>query len=137
MIGLNSSFNFPYFSVSAMKVLIVESECELRLIWQRALERLGVQVVLVTDQATAVQALRDQSFELIILDLVLENGSAFAISDFANYRRPAAQVMFVTNTSFFSDGSIFQHCSNACAYVQSATAPEDIAMMVTHYAARA
>ncbi len=137
MIGLNSSFNFPYFSVSAMKVLIVESECELGMIWQRALERLGVQVVLVTDQATAVQALRDQSFELIILDLVLENGSAFAISDFANYRRPAAQVMFVTNTSFFSDGSIFQHCSNACAYVQSATAPEDIAMMVTHYAARA
>ena len=137
MIGLNSSFNFPYFSVSAMKVLIVESECELWLIWQRALERLGVQVVLVTDQATAVQALRDQSFELIILDLVLENGSAFAISDFANYRRPAAQVMFVTNTSFFSDGSIFEHCSNACAYVQSATAPEDIAMMVTHYAARA
>ena len=137
MIGLNCSFNFPYFSVSAMKVLIVESECELGLIWQRALERLGVQVVLVTDQATAVQALRDQSFELIILDLVLENGSAFAISDFANYRRPTAQVMFVTNTSFFSDGSIFQHCSNACAYVQSATAPEDIAMMVTHYAARA
>ena len=137
MIGLNSSFNFPYFSVSAMKVLIVESECELGMIWQRALERLGVQVVLVTDQATAVQALRDQSFELIILDLVLENGSAFAISDFANYRRSAAQVMFVTNTSFFSDGSIFQHCSNACAYVQSATAPEDIAMMVTHYAARA
>ena len=137
MIGLNSSFNFPYFSVSAMKVLIVESECELGLIWQRALERLGVQVVLVTDQATAVQALRDQSFELIILDLVLENGSAFAISDIANYRRLAAQVMFVTNTSFFSDGSIFQHCSNACAYVQSATAPEDIAMMVTHYAARA
>lgn len=137
MIELNSSFNFPYFSVSAMKVLIVESECELGLIWQRALERLGVQVVLVTDQATAVQALRDQSFELIILDLVLENGSAFAISDFANYRRPAAQVMFVTNTSFFSDGSIFQHCPSACAYVQSATAPEDIAMMVTHYAARA
>ena len=137
MIGISRSFNFPYFSVSAMKVLIVESECELGLIWQRALERLGVQVVLVTDQATAVQALRDQSFELIILDLVLENGSAFAISDFANYRRPAAQVMFVTNTSFFSDGSIFQHCSNACAYVQSATAPEDIAMMVTHYAARA
>jgi len=137
LIGLNSSFNFPYFSVSAMKVPIVESECELGLIWQRALERLGVQVVLVTDQATAVQALHDQSFELIILDLVLENGSAFAISDFANYRRPAAQVMFVTNTSFFSDGSIFQHCSNACAYVQSATAPEDIAMMVTHYAARA
>lgn len=136
MIGISRSFNFPYFSVPAMKVLIVESERELGLVWQRALERLGVKAVLVTAQGAAVQALRDQDFDLIVLDLVLENGSAFAISDFANYRRPAAQVMFVTNTSFFSDGSIFQHCSNACAYVQSATAPEDIALMVTHYAAR-
>ena len=101
MIGINSSFNFPYFSMSAMKVLIVESEYELGLVWQRALERFGVKVALVADQSTAVQALRNQSFDLIVLDLVLENGSAFAISDFANYRRPAAQVMFVTNTSFF------------------------------------
>ena len=98
--------------------------------------RLGVKVILVTTQTKAIQALRIQEFDLIVLDLVLENGSVFAISDFANYRRPGAKVMFVTNTSFFSDGSIFQHCSNACAYVQSATAPEDIAMMVTHYAAR-
>ena len=119
-----------------MKVLIVESEYELGLVWQRALERFGVKVVLVADQSTAVQALQNQNFDLIVLDLVLENGSAFAISDFANYRQPAAQVMFVTNTSFFSDGSIFKHCSNACAYVQSATPPVDIAMMVNHYAAR-
>lgn len=136
MLELNSSFIFPYFSVSAMKVLIVESKYELGLVWQHALERFGVKVVLVADQSTAVQALQNQHFDLIVLDLVLENGSAFAISDFANYRRPAAQVMFVTNTSFFSDGSIFKHCSNACAYVQSATPPEDIAMMVTYYAAR-
>ena len=134
MLELNSSFIFPYFSVSAMKVLIVESEYELCLVWQRAVERFGVKVVLVADQSTAVQALQNQNFDLIVLDLVLENGSAFAISDFANYRRPAAQVMFVTNTSFFSDGSIFQHCSNACAYVQSETPPEDLAAMVEHYA---
>ena len=125
MIGINSSFIFPYFSVSAMKVLIFESEYALGLVWQRALERFGVKLVLVADQSTVVQALRDHSFDLIVLDLVLENGSAFAISDFANYRRPAAQVMFVTNNG-----------SNACAYVQSATPPEDIAMMVNHYAAR-
>ena len=91
-----------------MRVLIVESEYELGLVWKRALMRLGVKVILVTSQTKAIQALRIQEFDLIVLDLVLENGSAFAISDFANYRRPAAKVMFVTNTSFFSDGSIFQ-----------------------------
>ena len=84
-----------------MRVLIVESEYELGLVWKRAMMRLGVKVILVTTQTKAIQALRIQEFDLIVLDLVLENGSAFAISDFANYRRPGAKVMFVTNTSFF------------------------------------
>ena len=36
-------------------------------------------------------------------------GVAMAVADFASYRRPEARVIFVTNTSFFSDGSIFAH----------------------------
>ena len=71
---------------------------------------------------------------MIVLDLVLGEGSAFAVADFASYRRPQARIIFVTNTTFFSDGSIFSICPNACAYVQSATPPEDIAAMVEHYA---
>ena len=85
----------------------------------------------------AVKALMQDEFDIIVLDLVLKNGSTFAISDFANYRRPKARVVFVTNTSFFSDGSIFQHCSNACAYLQSETPPDDLVAMVEHYAERA
>ena len=57
LIGINSSFNFPYFSVSAMKVLIIESEYELGLVWKRALERFGVKVVLVADQRVLSQIL--------------------------------------------------------------------------------
>jgi hypothetical protein len=39
----------------------------------------------------------------------------------------------VTNTSFFSDGSIFAFASNACAFVRRGTPPEDLAAMVEHY----
>ena len=46
----------------------------------------------------------------------------------------SAKVVFVTNSSFFSDGSIFQHASNAAAFVKSSTPPEDLTAMVTHYA---
>ena len=49
----------------------------------------------------AVKALMQDDFDTIVLDLVLKNGSAFAISDFANFRRPKARVIFVTNKSFF------------------------------------
>ncbi len=118
-----------------MNVLIVESKPELGKLWQRHLERQGADVELVHSQQDAILALYRKDFEIIVLDLVLAEGSALAVADFASYRRPEARVLFVTNTSFFSDGSIFAHSSNACAYVQSETPPEDLAAMVEHYAA--
>ncbi|WP_425046650.1 response regulator transcription factor [Primorskyibacter sp. S87] len=118
-----------------MKVLIVESNPDLGKLWQRHLERQGSDVTLVPSQEAAILALYGTEFEIIVLDLVLDQGSALAVADFASYRRPEARVIFVTNTSFFSDGSIFAHSPNACAYVQSETPPEDLAAMVEHYAA--
>jgi DNA-binding NtrC family response regulator len=117
-----------------MNVLIVESQSELGLLWQRHLERLGAEVSLASSQEGAIAKLYSEDFDIIVLDLVLRQGSALAVADFASYRRPGAQVIFVTNTSFFSDGSIFAHSPNACAYVQSNTPPEDLAAMVEHYA---
>lgn len=117
-----------------MNVLIVESHLELGTLWQRHLERQGAIVSLASSEEDAIANLYSGDFDIIVLDLVLRHGSALAVADFASYRRPDAQVIFVTNTSFFSDGSIFAHSPNACAYVQSGTPPEDLAAMVEHYA---
>jgi DNA-binding response OmpR family regulator len=118
-----------------MYVLIVEQNHELGVLWKKALARQGAIATLVSSQDEAIAHLRNYNVDVIVLDVMLTEGSAFAVSDFANYRRPKARVIFVTNTSFFSDGSIFQHCSNACAFVQSASPPEDLAAMVQHYGA--
>lgn len=118
-----------------MHVLIVETNLALGMVWARHLERFGVRVVLAQSQADAIQALTDTEFDVIILDLVLGEGSALAVSDFACYRQPKARVIFVTNTGFFSDGSIFQFCVNAAALVPSTTPPEDLAALVEHQAA--
>jgi DNA-binding NtrC family response regulator len=118
-----------------MNVLIVESQHHLGALWQRHLERQGAIVSRATSQEDAIASLYSRDFDVIVLDLVLEQGSALAVSDFASYRRPKARVIFVTNTSFFSDGSIFAHSPNACAFVQSSTPPEDLAAMIEHYAA--
>lgn len=116
-----------------MRVLIVESDPDLGTLWKRHLERQNAEVVLVRSQALAIEALQSRDFEIIVLDLVLHDGSALAVADFASYRWPKARVIFVTNTSFFSDGSIFRHSPNACAFVQSQTPPEDLVAMVEHY----
>lgn len=118
-----------------MHVLIVESNPSLGMLWARHLERFGVRVVLAQSQDDAIQALSDTMFEVIVLDLVISGGAALAVSDFACYRQPSARVIFVTNTSFFSDGSIFQFCGNAAAILPSTTPPEDLAALVEHHAA--
>ncbi|MEO0391543.1 MAG: response regulator [Pseudomonadota bacterium] len=118
-----------------MKVLIVESEAALAKLWSQHLGRIGALTYIATDQDAAIDYLAENAPDVIIMDLVLDNGSALAVADFASYRRPETRVIFVTNTSFFSDGSIFSHVQNACAFVQTYTPPEDLVAMVEHYAA--
>ncbi|MEP2531104.1 response regulator [Shimia sp.] len=116
-----------------MRVLIVENEYDLGKIWQSHMERLGVEANLVTSYAAAVTVLESEVYDVMVLDLVLENGAALALSDFAAYRHPDVQVVFVTNTTFFSDGSIFNHSANVCAFMPTGTPPDDLAAMVEHY----
>jgi DNA-binding response OmpR family regulator len=116
-----------------MDVLIVESTAELAQLWQRHLERQGALVTIATSGDAAVTRLTEGSFDVIILDLVLAHGSALAVADYAQFRLPDSSVIFVTDTSFFSDGSIFSLSANARALVQTSTPPEDLAAMVAHY----
>jgi DNA-binding NtrC family response regulator len=122
-----------YSRLQTTRVLIVESVPELATLWQSHLVRWGMSASFVTTQDAAIAHLAEYEIDIIILDLVIEDGSALAVSDYANYRQPDARVIFVTNTSFFSDGSIFAHSANARAFVQTNTPPEDLAAMVAHY----
>ncbi len=88
-------------------------------------------------EAEAIGSLQEGVIDVIVLDLVLIGGSAFAVADFASYRQPWARVVFVTDTSFFSDGSIFRHIPNACAFLPAGTPPCDLAAVVDHYGAPA
>lgn len=116
-----------------MQVLIVESNPDLAEVWKRHLERLCGPVAVVGSQDQAIAWLQREHTDVIVLDLVLEDGSAFAVADFASYRQPDARVIFVTSSSFFSDGSIFNLVPNACGFFPLETRPEDLAEIVAHY----
>ena len=101
--------------------------------WQRHLERLNCDVDVVPTADAALEHLRERAYRVIILELSEKDGDALALSDYASYRCPEARVVFVTQSSFFSDGSIFQHSTNVCACLPCATRPDDLAAMVEHY----
>lgn len=115
-------------------VLIVESSEKLARLWQNHLQRSGVKVRTAFTQDEALAMLETHRFQVIILDVMLDGGNALAVADVAQFRMPEARVIFVTNSTFFSDGSIFKLCANACAYLPCATPPDDLTSMVHHYA---
>ncbi|MEM7472464.1 MAG: response regulator [Pseudomonadota bacterium] len=116
-----------------MRVLIVESDPNLGQIWCNHIQRLGADVSMLRSQGDAVEALQDDLFDVLILDLELTLGSAMAVADYASYRRPDCKVIFVTSNSFFSDGTIFNYMANAAALIPLATKPEDMAALVEHH----
>ena len=117
-----------------MRILIVESNTDLSDIWAGHLQRQGAEVVILPDADKAIEWLRTETVDVVVANLIQRAGSALALADVIAWRSPDTSVVFVTDTTFFSDGSIFAHAQNACAYVPSGTKPEDLAAMVEHYA---
>ncbi|MEL6684684.1 MAG: hypothetical protein AAFN63_04480 [Pseudomonadota bacterium] len=91
-------------------------------------------MTLVNSAEAALLAIEETEFDVVVLDLVLAEGSAFAVADLVRFRQPDANVVFVTDTTFFSDGSIFNHAANARALIETTTPPKDLAAIVHHYA---
>ena len=114
-------------------ILIVASNPELSTLWARHLERQKHSVVVVTDQASAVDFLCEQAPDVLVLDVMLEDGSALAVADFASYKSPSTRIVFVTRNSFFSDGSLFQHNPNTAAIIPERTNPTDLAEIVAYH----
>ena len=116
-----------------MEVLIVESNSDLATLWASHLRRNCQNVIYAPTQEQAIAQIETRTFNVIILNLVLTGGSAISIADYARFRHPETNIVFVTDTAFFSDGSIFGLMPNARAFIDSGTPPEDLAAIVEHY----
>lgn len=116
-----------------MRALIVQRNENLGGVWQRHLERLEVEVTLVQSAESALNLIAVESFDVIVLDLMPVEVGALAVADLVRFRQPRANIVFVTDTTFFSDGSIFNYAANARAFVKTATPPQDLAAIVHHY----
>lgn len=119
-----------------MRALIVESDKQRGLDWQHYLRGLDVDTTLATSGSQALTLIETRVFDVIVLNLVLAEGGALAVADLAFFRQPDANVVFVTDTTFFSDGSIFRHSANARAFIEARTPPEDVAAIVHHYGSK-
>ena len=119
-----------------MLVLIVEPDDGRAALWARHLEGQGAETARAETRADAIRVLRERDVAVVVLNLGLPGEGAFAVSDYASYARPGAKVLFVSASDMLTDGSVFRYASNACGFLGLDTAPEDIAALAMHHAAR-
>lgn len=115
-----------------MRVLIAENNADLGRFWGRFLERRGCTVTLATTQKEATAAMRFHDFDALVIDLILPDGGAIALSDYATYRFPDIAIITVTSTDFFSDGSLFSVIPNARGIMRAPFRPDDLAALLEH-----
>lgn len=116
-----------------MRILLVQHDRGISELWAGFLQRHEIDVVSAYTQSAAIDLLRFEMFDALVLDLVLPDGGAIAISDYATYRYPDVPIVAVTSTSFFSDGSIFELIPNARSLMRSPVCPDDLAAVLEHY----
>ncbi len=114
------------------QVLIVEAQESLGKLWQNFLKRQGFEVALAVSQKDAIDSLRFDQWDVLVIDLMLPNSSVLAISDFASYKNPDISIIVVSASSFFSDGSIFELLPNARGFMNQPIEPDDLAAVVDH-----
>ncbi|MEE9454522.1 MAG: response regulator [Paracoccaceae bacterium] len=116
-----------------MRILLVQHNKGLSEMWSLFLRKQGLEVVQAFTQSEAVEQLMFDSFDALILDIVLPDGGAIAISDYATYRQPDVPIIAVTSSSFFSDGSIFELMPNAKSLMRTPLRPDDLVAVLEHY----
>lgn len=117
-----------------MSVLIVEHDAAQAAIWADALAAQGYATDIALNQADAIRILRFKSYDIMVLQLILPDGGAIALADYACYRNPDVAIVTLTAPGFFSDGSIFQIIPNARSILAVPVPTEDLLAIVDHVA---
>ncbi len=92
----------PIFDVSNARVLIVDDDPDVLDIEARLLRQHGYQVTTMSNCAAAKQALRSQSFHLVLTDLYLEpDGLGYELAEVASGCQPRVPAILVTGRPSF------------------------------------
>jgi len=81
---------------AAARILVVDDEAHVRSMIAATLERQGYEVTLASGGRHAMDAIEQQSFELILTDIVMQDGNGLALLERIHAESPSLPVIMVT-----------------------------------------
>ncbi|MGG7567682.1 response regulator [Rhodovulum sp. DZ06] len=115
-----------------MKCLVADDNADLAELWAIALRADGHDVTCCTDGNQAVNQMRVQDFDLLVLDLFMPGGGALSLARVAVYNNPDAQVMVITGADCFAYGELLEMGDNIAMVLRKPVSPQDLRSFVTH-----
>ncbi len=118
-----------------MKLLIVEDDPNLSLLWGSVFSGRGHEVVVSDNAAEARKILLNGSVDLILLDLYLGRDSGLSVAAMAAYSHPSCKVIVVTGSSAFAYGELFELSSNIASVLRKPVDIEHLVAVCDHLTA--
>ena len=115
-----------------MYILIVEDDVLVGEVFRDALQDAGHRVVLTHDNDTAVEALFQGGFDLIVADLTIGGDTSIPTLDCARAFCPEAEIILVTDGGLFPNGDLHYAISDVAYRIQKPVMVDELAGLAAH-----
>lgn len=116
-----------------MKVLILEDDRTLAEVFRDALEAEGHSASTANSNEEAFALLRNDRYDILIFDLLIDGETSIPVLDFANFAQPDAEVILVTGSGLFPRGELHYSISDVSYRIQKPVKLADLIHVVDHF----
>ena len=81
--------------------------------------------------------MQERNYDVLIANVEIHDDIMLAMIDYTVFRNPDIDVLAVTSSSFFSNGSLFNLIPNLRMQVCPEIRSEDLSVMIDHYTSKA
>lgn len=117
-----------------MHVLILEDDPDLLEVWRSCVEDCGHTCIAVMSVSNAFDALHIHRFDLVLMDLQLQDGSSVGVSHYAKTIQPNCKILMITGKMVFTSGDHLQHAPGVDWLLRKPVSVTDLSAMITYAA---
>lgn len=113
-------------------ILVLEDDSGLQFVLRETLTAAGHEVFVASDNETAMTILRRRTPDVLLLDLMIDDGLSTDVANYAVYSAPHAAVIFMTGSGMFPKGELFGMARNARWVLRKPVDPTELTTMIAH-----
>jgi len=115
-----------------MDVLVLEDDSSLRFALIQFLDEIGHKTFAAADMPEALEILKRETPDLLLLDLMIGPKDSLPLADLAGYRCPDAEIIYMTGSNKFPNGELFTFAKNVSWVLRKPIDFVELGAMLTH-----